>query len=51
MFTDFVNDCKATRLAQGLGPRAHVNGVKANKTNNYSSKLPLKSAPELTVSA
>ncbi|KAF7782647.1 hypothetical protein Agabi119p4_2023 [Agaricus bisporus var. burnettii] len=51
MFTDFVNDCKATRLAQGLGPRAHVNGVEANKTNNYSSKLPLKSAPELTVSA
>lgn len=46
MFTDFVNDCKATRLALGLGSRANI------KTSmDHSLKVPLKSAPEVTVSA
>lgn len=51
MFADFVNDCKATRLALGLGVRAKVEGVGAKTMNGFPLKLPLESAPKLTASA
>lgn len=46
MFTDFITDCKATRLALGLGSKAKV-----ETPIDYPFTTPSKSAPEVTVSA